>query len=162
MATHRMPVQLSVPGSSDVFFDSSVNRDSNDRFAHELIVFRDTATKIGIGGQFVVPKNYVGTPKIILIWRANATTGNVVWDFDYRAIANAESLDPSTDQEAATVTTGTSATAHNRQESAIALTAANLAADDIVLFNLSRDGAASDTMAADALVEEVLFEWADA
>jgi|SRR3990172_2821249 len=166
MATIRIPIlgYSTLPDTSgSVFFEpASVNFGANDLNPHLVVAFADTATKIELRGSFSVPKNYVGVPKVVVIWGAIPTTGNVVWDFDYTAIASGESLDPSADQEAVTVTTTVNGTARFRNESLMALTAANLAVDDVVVFSLSRDGAASDTLAGVAYVVAVLFEYTDA
>ncbi len=120
------------------------------------------STRVGLRGGFKVPKEYVGTPKIIVTWTATVTTGNRVWDFDYRAVANAESLDQTGNQESVTVTTGAPAAANNKVESALTLTAANLAVDDFVEFELFADGTdASDTLAAATLITDVEFEFTD-
>jgi hypothetical protein len=138
---------------------------TNDVWSHLVLIYNDTATKLNCFGRFTVPKNYVGTAKIIVVWTATATTGNVVWDFDYRAVGgnDAESLDQTGFQESVTVTDAAPGAAHRRLEASATLTAANLAVDDEVEFQISRDGAdASDTMAAAAMLFEVLFEYADA
>ncbi|MCC7045063.1 MAG: hypothetical protein IT183_14455 [Acidobacteria bacterium] len=121
-------------------------------------------TRIGLRGNFNVPKNYVGSAKIIVVWTATGTSGDVAWDFDYRAVGgnDAESLDQAGTQESATVTDTAPSAAHERMEAQITLTASNLAADDTVQFELFRDGTdAADTMAFSAIVHDVLFEYAD-
>jgi len=167
MATHRIPILgwPTVPDSSgNVFFEPYDVKATNDVWKRLVLIFNDTATRIGVRGGFTVPKNYVGSPKIIVVWTATATTGNVVWDFDYRAVGgnDTESLDQTGVQESVTVTDAAPTAAHNRLEAALTLTAANLAADDEVEFELFRDGAdANDTMAAAAIVFSVLFEYSD-
>lgn len=161
MATHRVGVELHIPASADVFFEPSVVKDVNDRYPHLVLIFNDTATKISCGVRVVVPKNYIGTVNLVIIWETTATTGNAVWDFDYTAVATAESLDPSADQQSVTVTTAASGTARNRIESSMALTAGNLAIDDVIIGNLSRDGASADTIAAALSVEAVFLEYND-
>lgn len=163
MATHRIRISPLLPeASGDVYPDSSATADSNDRYPHEVLVFTDSGAKDTAGFSFQVPQNYVGTAKFVIVWKANATTGDVVWDVDYTAIATAESMDPSTDQEAVTATTTTNATALDRNETSITATGSNFAVGDEVLGNLGRDGAASDTLAASALVEGFYFEYSDA
>lgn len=166
MATHRVGIigAATLPDSSgNVFFESSSVKDTNDRYPHLVAIFNDTATKIGLRGRFQVPQNYVGTPAIVVAWKSTAITGDVVWDFDYTAVAVGESADPSTDQESATVTDTAAGTTLLLNEASIPLTAANLAAGDEVLFTLSRDGAvAGDTMAAAAILEAAYLEYADA
>jgi len=155
-----------VPNASgDVFLESYDVKATNDVWDALVVVFNDTATRIGLAGRFTVPKNFVGTAKIIVVWTTTATSGNVVWDFDYRAVGgdNSESLDQSGTQESVTVTDGAPGAAHRRMEASVSLTSSNLAVDDEVEFELFRDGAdAGDTMAAAALLFQVLFEYADA
>ena len=168
MATFRLPILnfAAQPGSSgNVWFEpASVGFGSNDRYPHTVAVFKDTSTKDSLAGKFVVPKNYVGTPKIIVAWSTAATSGDAIFDFDYTAVGGdaAESLDPSADQQSVTVTDAASGTARQRQECEMALTAANLAVDDEVLFNFSRDGASSDTIAASVYVFSLFFQYTDA
>lgn len=168
MATHRMSIlgANTVPDTSgNVFFEPYDVKATNDVWDLLVCVFNDTATRIGLRGAFNVPKNYVGTASIIVVWTSTATTNNVVWDFDYRAVGgnDTESLDQAGTQEAVTVTDAAPTAAHRRLEASMALTSANLAADDTVLFELFRDGVnASDTMAAAALVFDVLLQFNDA
>jgi len=167
MATHRIPILgfSTVPDSSgNVFLEPYDVKATNDVWDRLVLIFNDTATRDGIHGGFVVPKNYVGTPKIVVVWTSTATSGNVVWDCDYRAVSgdDSESLDQTTNQESVTATDAAPTAAHNRLEAPMALTAGNLAADDEVEFTLFRDGTAADTMAAAAIVFSVFFEYADA
>lgn len=122
-------------------------------------------TRHGIYGLFEVPQDYVDTANIVIVWTATLTSGNVVWDFDYRAVGgnDTESLDQSGTQESVSGTDAAPSAAHERLEVTIALTDGNLAAGDTVEFYLPRDGAdASDTMAGSALLFEAFFEYADA
>lgn len=98
MATHRIPIlnQFCRPDNSgNVFWEPFSVKATNDVWDHGVWVFNDTATRLLLHGNFMVPQNYVGTASIILPWSASAITGNVVWDFDYRAVGgdDAESLD---------------------------------------------------------------------
>jgi hypothetical protein len=168
MAVRRIPILgwPTIPDNSgNVFLEPYDVKATNDVWKRLVLIFADTATRIGLRYGFTVPKDYVGNPKVIVVWTATATTGNVVWDFDYRAVGgdNAESLDQAGTQESVTATDAAPTTAHFRLETALALTAANLAIDDEVECELFRDGAdASDTMAAAAIVFAVLFEYTDA
>lgn len=122
-------------------------------------------TRIGLRGSFDVPQNYVGTASIIVHWTATVITGDVVWDFDYRAIGgdDLESLDQAGTQEAVTVTDTAPSAANERMTATLSLTSANLAAGDTVQFELFRDGVdVADTMAASAIVHEVIFQYNDA
>lgn len=121
--------------------------------------------RAGIFGGFTVPKNYVGSAVVVIVWTSTITTGNVVWDFDYRTVAGNDttSLDQSGTEEAVTVTDAAPGAAHRRLEATVNLTSANLAADDEVEFFLGRDGVdAADTMAGSALLFNALLQFADA
>lgn len=166
MTTHRIPILGwgTVPDTSgNVFFEPYNIKATNDVWDRLVLIFNDTATRLGCAGGFTVPKNYVGNPQIIVVWTSTATTGNAVFDFDYRAVGgnDAESLDQVGTQESVTVTDAAPGAAHRRLEAAMALTAANLAVDDEVEFEVFRDGTAADTIAAAVIVFAVLFEYTD-
>jgi len=168
MATHRVSVlgPQAVPGTSgNVWQEPYTIAATNDVWGLLVYRFKDTATRIALHGGFTVPKNYVGGAKLLIYWTSTATSGNVAWDVDYRAITgdDAESLDQAGSQESATVTDAAPTAAHRLLIASITLTAGNFVADDFVEFTLFRDGAdGADTMAADALVFDALFEYADA
>lgn len=166
MATYHLPilgVNTQPDFSGNVFLEPYSAKATNDLFDMLVLTFNDAAARIGVAGMFRVPDNYVGTPKLVIEWTSTATAGNVVWDFDYRGVATGESLDPATAQEQVTVTDAAPASAHNRETAEIALTGGNLAAGDLVEFELFRDGAdASDTMAAAAILFNAYFQYADA
>lgn len=140
---------------------------TNDLFAHPIIRFADPAASQahGIYGVFEVPQNYVGTAAIVLRWTSTATSGNCRWEFSYRAISgdDAESLDQASFQETVAVTDAAPSAAHERNTPSMSLTSANLAAGDTVEFFLKRtDDSGVDTMAADALLHDAMFSYADA
>lgn len=161
MATKRLwiPAIALLPDTSgNVYPKPSSIDDSNDRFPHEILAFKDSGTRIGAFGAFGVPKDYVGTPKICIVFKTTATSGDVVWDADLKAVADGESLDPSTDDDAVTATVTVPGTARLRKDSLISLSG-TYAADDEVLLAIYRDGAqGADTLAAEALLEGVFFE----
>lgn len=167
MATHRISIlgPGTIPDTSgNVFFEPFDVKATNDVWDRLVCVFNDTATRIGLHGDFAVPKNYVGAPKIIVVWTSTAITGNAVWDFDYRAVGgnDTESLDQAGTQESVTVTDAAPGAALRRLEAEMALTAANLAVDDEVEFTFFRDGTdVAETMAAAGLLFRLLFEYTD-
>jgi hypothetical protein len=147
MTTFRLPIingYTKPDNNGNTYFEpAAINFGSNDRYDHMLLAFTSQSAKQGIAGKFTVPKNYVGTAKIIIVWATTATSGDVAWNVAYTSVGGdgAESLDPSADQEApSNVTDTASGTARRRMETSITLTSANLAADDEVLFNFTRDG----------------------
>lgn len=169
MATHRIPIlnQFTRPDDSgNVFWEPFHVKATNDVWRHGVWVYNNVGTaRIILYGSFLVPKNYVGTPSIILPWSASILTGNVVWDIDYRAVGgdNAESLDQLGAQESLTVTDAAPTAAWNRLTASVNLTAANLAADDMVQFLIARDKSdAADTMAGAALLFGAWFQYNDA
>jgi hypothetical protein len=166
MATHRIPLAtILVPDTSgNAFWQPAAILDANDLFGQvPVLVFLDSGTKISAFAVIPVPKNYVGSPKVGIRWKANATTGDVVWDVDYRAIANNEPGDPTTFQESLTATDTADATARDLNDAEVSLTAANLAVDDSLFIAIARDGASgSDTLAASAELIDAWFEYTDA
>lgn len=166
MTTHRIPIlnwATKPDVSGNVFVEDYSVKATNDVWDRLVTIFNDTSTRLGLAGGFTIPKNYVSAPKIIVVWTATATSGNVVWDFDYRAVGgnDAESLDQTGTQESVTVTDAAPGAAHRRLEAEMSLTAGNLAVDDEVEFELFRDGTAADTMAAAAILFNLLFEFSD-
>lgn len=168
MATHRIPIlgwSCKPDTSGSVWPEPFSVAQTNDRYPQLVWVFADTATKIGLGGSFMVPKNYVGTASVVLVWtKVGTSTNNALWDFDYKAIASTESSDPSTDDENATsgLVAG-SATSLVEQVTSISLTSANFAVDDLVQFTISRDGANETTGLATSLyLLGAYFQYADA
>lgn len=151
--------------SGNVFFERYSIKATNDVWQYLVGIFKDTSTRIGLRGMFKIPKNFIGSPKIIVNWTSTAITGNTRWEFDYRAVGgnDTESLDQAGTQESVGVTDAAPGAVNRKLECEMALTAANLAVDDIVQFEFFRDGAdAADTMAAVAILHSLEFEYSDA
>lgn len=167
MATHRIPILGfgAVPDTSgNVFLEPYDVKASNDVWDRLVVVFNDTATRLGLHGGFAVPKNYVGSASIIVVWTTTATSGDVEWDFDYRAVGgdDSESLDQSGTQESVNNNDTAPGAAHRRMECSLSLTSGNFAADDEVEFTLFRDGTdGGDTIAAAVIVFSVFFQYSD-
>lgn len=173
MATHRIPILGfgTVPDASgECYFEPYPILATNDVWDRLIARFGSSnaaqpSVRHGLHGGFVVPKNYVGSPVVVIVWTTTLIAGDVVWDFEYRAVGgnDAESLDQAGTQESVTVTDTAPSAAHERLEATVALTAANLAPDDEVEFFLARDGAdAADTMAGAAILFSALFQYSDA
>ena len=166
--THRVPIldwRFLPDTSGNVVVEPYALSAVNDAWNPCIVKFADTATRIGLHGAFQVPKNYGATSAALIIeWTANASTGNVVWDFEYRAVGgdDTESLDLATAQEALTSTDAAPTAVHQRLEKSVTLTAGNFTVDDCVEFILYRDGTdAADTMTAAALLFNLFFEYDD-
>lgn len=143
---------------------AALNFQSNDRYPEQVFVFSDTSTRDTLGGAFRVPQNYVGTPKIGLVWGTTVTSGNVRWEFDYTAVADGESADPSADQESVASTVAVPGTARLLKVTEIALTAANFSPGDLVLCAIARDGAEAgplDTAADSVYLLSAYFSFTD-
>jgi len=168
MATHRIVI-LGWPAkpdnSGDVFPEPFSIKATNGVFDRLVLIFNDTATRIGIPGGFTVPKNYVAGATLIAVWTSSAIAGNFIADFDYRAIGgdDAESLDQTGNQESVTVTDVAPSAAFERMEVSVALTDGNFAADDEVEFEFFRDGAAEGGggIAAAVMCFQLLFGYTD-
>lgn len=172
MATHRIPIAgwNTLPDATgDAFFEPYSILATNDIFKHLILRLgannaAQPTVKSGIYGVFSVPKNYVGTASIVIVWTATLTSGDVVFDFDYRSVAgnDAASLDQATFEESVTVTNTAPTAAHSRLEASVNLTSANLAADETIEFFFGRDGvAAADTMAGSAMIHGVYLQYSD-
>lgn len=158
--------------SGKVFQDPYENLATNDvwkmlvwRFSENGDNATQPTTRIGLRGQFTVPQNYVGTAAVIPVWTATGTSGNCVWDLDYRAIGgnDTESMDQTGTQGSVSVTDAAPSAAHERLTPSLSPTSTHFAAGDTVEFELFRDGTdAADTMALDAILFDLLFQYADA
>ena len=168
MATHRKEILNwhTIPDTSgSVFFEPYPIKATGDLWDHGHFIFNDTATRLLLYGMFTVPKNYVGTANAVVVWTTTAVTGDVEWDFDYRAVGgnDTESLDQGTAQESVNANDTAPSATDERMEISIALTSANLAVDDNVEFAIVRDGTdVGDTIAAAVQLVELYFEYSDA
>ena len=160
-ATDQVQIMPAKTGSGTPWGESN-----NDEL---ILAFANTSTKDGISGSFEVPDDYSASstdPDIIIPWTIPGTsTNNVVWDFDYNAIAVGEDIDPTSFTESVTVTDAGPGTADLLQRASISLARTGIAALDIIRFTFSRDGTDSaDTLAASVYVwmDNVMFRYADA
>lgn len=168
MATHRIScMQMVKPDASgQVYFEPASILRTNDFFdEYALAMNDDDANKVSAYMRFDVPQNYVDNAKFIIVWTAAVTSGNAVFDVEYRAVGgnDTESLDQATAQESLTVTDAAPSAVNERLEAQLTATAANLAAGDTVQVKLSLDGAdAACTISEKVQISDVLFEYTDA
>lgn len=144
----------------------------NDRWPNGIFRFGSSnaaapTVRHGFYGSFLIPSNYVSTPVILPLWTASLTSGDVVWDLDYRIVGGNDttSLDQSGEDEAVTVTDTAPGAAFRLLQPSFTLTAGNFSssADKILQFFLGRDGAAGgDTMAGSAILHDLIFRYNDA
>lgn len=168
MATHRLPILgwSTVPDTSgNVFFEPYSIKATNDVWEYLVCVFEDTSTRDGLRGRFDVPQNYVDTANLIVVWTLHTTaTGDVEWDFDYRAVGgnDTESLDQSGTQETVNANDTNPSAINERMEISISLTDGNFATGDTVQFELFRDGTDSgDTISEAIILHGLFFEYND-
>lgn len=166
MATHRIPILSGAKpdDSGNVFYEPYSVKATNDQWDPMVLVFNDTGTRDSVYGTFDVPQNYVSAANLVVVWTTTATTGDVEWDFDYRAVGgnDTESLDQAGTQESVNSNDTAPSATDERMEISIALTDGNFAAGDTVEFLLARDGAdAGDTIAAAVVVFGAYFEYSD-
>jgi hypothetical protein len=163
--TLHLPIyQGLTPGTSgNVWWEPASIVLANDLYpTRQVLRFKDTATLDYAYTRFRVPQNYVGTAKITFRYAVNATSGNASFKVNYKSIADAESFDPTTaDETPAADTAAVPGTALVEKERTITLTSANLATGDLVEFGIGRDGAGSDTVAADILLLDCNFTYND-
>ena len=166
MATYQIRVLTSatLPDTSgEAFFEpASIVQPAGDLTPQLVARFIKTGAHRNIGTNFTVPQNYVGTPKVIIVWTTTATAGNAVWTASCTYITAGETLDPAAYTEAAAATTAAPGTTQLAVITTLTFTAASIAAGDLVQMGFGRNGAsASDTMAADGIVYAVLFQYTD-
>ncbi len=167
MATHRISIigwQARPDTSGNCYPAPYTLHATNDNWKLTVFVFANTgAVRINLYGAFDVPKDYVSTPVFVAKWTSQSTTGDVVWDVDYRAVTAGESLDQATAQESLSVTDAAPGTTDLMQEATVAATGGNFAADDLVEFLISRDlSDASDDLTDNVQLFSLEFQYADA
>ncbi|KKL56640.1 hypothetical protein LCGC14_2243410 [marine sediment metagenome] len=168
MATKRLSILgwTTIPDTGgDVFFEPYTIKATNDNWGHLTCVFNDTAARDGLRGSFDIPQDYVGTANLVVVWTTTATSGDVEWDFDYRAVGgnDVESLDQATAQESVNANDTAPSATDERMEVSIALTDGNFAVGDTVAFEFFRDGTdGGDTISAAVQLHGLFFEYADA
>lgn len=163
--TFNLPIYdgLAPDTSGNCWWESSGIALTNDLYpTRQVLRFKDTSTLIYAYASFRVPQNYVGTAKFTYRYAVNATSGNASLKCNYKSVADGESFDPTTaDETPAADTAAVPGTAFLEKERTISLTSANLVAGDVVEFAFGRDGAGSDTVAADLLLLGLWFTYAD-
>ncbi len=149
--------------SGDVFAKPYDIVDTGAVISPMVLIFKDGGAKVGFRGSFRMPEDYVGTPNLNIVFTANATTGNVVWDWSVLPRSGTEDMGAAAARTSETDTQAGPTTAFNRAEADMPLTAGDYAAGDMVLFELFRDAlSGSDTLTAEVAVFSIDFEYADA
>jgi hypothetical protein len=131
-------------------------------------VLADGGADEGVYIAFHIPKNYVGTPKLVvrgILDGAPGASDVLAFTFRKRAVANNEAADGAFDAEqTSSATIGSGGSAHADEdfiEQSITLTAGDYAVDDLVMGYLAID-ASVNTYAGNFLLLDLNFEYTDA
>lgn len=172
MATQQISmlgVNTTPDSSGNCWQEPYSNLASNDAFPFLIYRFgasnaAQPTTRIGLYGQFTVPQDYVTSAVVIPIWTATITSGNVVWDLDYRTVGGDDttSLDQAGTEESVSVTDAAPTSANNRLTPSLNPTDANFGVGETVEFGLFRDGTdANDTMAGASALVDLIFQYSN-
>jgi hypothetical protein len=169
MATHRIPIlgANTIPDTSGkVFQDLISNQDTHANVKNQLAMVMDapaTAGDVGFFGTFKVPKNYVGSEKIVVTGTYNDDPTSLVstWAIELIALADNESIDTAYEAaDAVSESTWTDYVDEDMIEVSITLTV-TLAVDDTVFYHFFLDDT-TDTQSVSFLLTALEFEYADA
>lgn len=172
MATHRLPIDG--PGmlpDITVYYDRVSNQISaaatpsvGDILA---MVLADGGSDAGFKCNFLIPKNYVSAPKIVMraiLDGAPGATDVLGIGVRKRAVANNESADGTFDAEqTGSATIGSSGSAHSDEdevELSVSLTAGDYSVDDTVYYYFFID-ASANTYTGNVLMTGLFFEYSD-
>lgn len=169
--TKYLPLMTHVmlDATGDAYFEPYTILATNDKFGNLIGRFGASnvaapTVKAGFFGTITVPNDYSssGTVSVVVVWSATLTSGDVVFNFDYRSVGGNDttSLDQATYQESLNVTDTAPGAANRRLTALMTVTAANITAGDTLEFYMSRDGvAAGDTMAGSAMIFDVYLSY---
>jgi hypothetical protein len=172
MATHRLSILGSEKPDSTVPLDlvsAQITSATAPSVGQQLAyVMADGGSDEGLNLRFHIPKNYVGTPKLVvkgILDGAPSAGDDLAFGFRKRAVANNESADGTFDAEqtAQNADIGSTGTNHANEdlfEISITLTAGDYAVDDEVYGYVFID-ASQTTYTGNFLLTDVLFEFTD-
>jgi hypothetical protein len=168
MATHRIPIMgaNTVPDiSGEVYMAPISSMDTHTNVKNQLCMVMDYpqgAADSGFYGSFKVPKNYVGTPKIVVMGTfVGAPANTFAVGCQLVGLADSESIDTAYEAEdLANEGTWTGYADEDMFEISITMTV-TLAADDTVFYWFFRDDSADNQTQA-FLLTSLEFEYADA
>lgn len=170
MATIRIPVDIVVPDSGvplDLVSNQITSAAAPSVGSQTAYVMADGADE-GVYVRFQIPKNYVGSPKIVVQGILDGAPGaahTLGFGFRKRAVANNESADGTFDAEQTnSATIGSGGSNHSDEdyfEQSITLTAGDYAVDDQVYGYVFLDASGTD-YTGNFLLTNVDLEFADA
>lgn len=165
MATHRIPIitQNMLP-ESGVFPDRVGNQiTATNQVGNQLcLVMADGGSDEGFYDSFKVPKNYVGTGKIVATGILDGAMSSVTFQIGVRGLTVADN--EASDTAYSTEDTGNTTTDHaDKDKIEVSITLSNLsglAVDDEVHYYFFID--ATGTYTGNFLLTQLEFEYADA
>lgn len=172
MATHRLSILNNEIPDTGVPLDAVGNQitaAASPSVGDLLCYVLNSGADEGLKMSFKVPKNYVGTPKIIVTGILDGTVGasdTLQFSWRKRAVAQNESADGTFDAEQTGVqqtigSGGGNFSDEDLIEMVIAATAGDFAVDDQVYCYIYRDHGSS-SFGGSLLVTDIEFEYADA
>lgn len=171
MSTFRLPIRITGPDSTcypTMIADqiTEVAAPSVGNIPAWLMV--DGGSDNGVYVVFSIPKNFVGTPKLVVKAVLDGSPGAsdvLGFTFRKRAVADNEAADGTFDAEqTSSATIGSGGSGHADEdlvEQSITLTAGDYSVDDQVYGYLALD-VSSTTYAGNVLLTALEFEYADA
>lgn len=170
MATFRKPIQIVRP-DANCFPDLIANQITEEASPSigDLIayVLNDGGSDEGVYVRFTIPKNYVGSPKLVVMGMLDGAVSaghDLAFGFRKRAVASGESADGTFDAEQTVQDTDIDASGfadEDRVVMSITLTAGDYAVDDEVYGYLYLD-ASQTTYTGNFLLTAAEFEYTDA
>jgi hypothetical protein len=172
MATHRIPILNNFKPETGVplsLVGSQITAAAAPSIANQFCyVLSDAGADRGGNGDFMVPKNYVGSPSFIyrgILDGAPGASDTLGVGVRKRAVANNEAADGTFDAEQVTgPTIGSGGSGHADEdeiEVSISLTAGDYAVDDKVYYYAFID-ASGTSYAGNFLLTGLYFQYADA
>lgn len=131
-----------------------------------MVLVMDQGAVSYVQGAILIPKNYVGTPFLVVVWTSETTTNTVDFKFRHRTIdgSDSELLDIATspdEREDVGINNGGPSAASEKMVYTDALTSTDLTAGELMYFEFERDGA-TDDKAAEISVWGLYFRYNDA
>lgn len=162
--TKRIAVGFgALPDDSGNVFPSPLSvYSSNGLWDPSVWIFDDSSTRDGLRFVFRVSDDYSSAAVLRVFWATPATSGDVEFDLDYRAVGTGESIDQASAQESVNQNDTAGGSAWLLQVAELTLTGSNFAAGDLVEAELFRDGTdGGDTISAEVVVLWMEFEYTE-
>ncbi len=170
MATWRYPTEIKNPDSNvpiDLISNQLTSATAPSIGNLIAYILADGGSDEGVYGLFEIPKNYVGSPKIIIkgiLDGAPGASDTLGFGFRKRAVADNEAADGTFDAEqTVSVTIGSAGNNYSDEDlcvMTITLTAGDYSVDDQVYYYMYID-ASETTYAGNFLLTSIEFEFSD-